>query len=68
MENKHLEREADKAKDITTDVIDKLIAEIEELEKQVELSDLRIGEMEDELEQKDNYIDELKQRLNDYDI
>jgi chaperonin cofactor prefoldin len=68
MKNKHLEREADKAKDITTDVIDKLIAEIEDLERQVELKDLRIGELEDESEDKDNYIEELKQTLNEYDL
>lgn len=61
MENRRLERDVDSAKSI----FDDLIAEIEELERQVELKDLRIGELEDELEDKDNYIEELKERLND---
>jgi len=58
MENRRLERDIDSAKD----TFDALIAEIEELERQVELKDLKIGELEDKLEDNDNYIEELKEK------
>lgn len=36
MANKHLQREADQAKDIVTALIDDLVQQVEELTKQVE--------------------------------
>lgn len=66
MENHHLSRRADNVKSETSDVIDDLIREVEELEEKnssltndVEKLENRIQELEEIISEKDNEILEL---------